>query len=198
LIASRRELWHRTAVVEFGAVHLNGNQDFLVPEFRVLPRLVTLSEYQDFRKETGHGGMLLNDPSSPSDAPALVDLISAMAYAHWAGARLPFSKELIRAAEAGTLRLERDGVVGGEYVLDLHPGTPTTTHYFLRYDMLVPTPLPELPGVIRAELGMVVDDRNPPAIGDPRDLRRVAFRVVFSADHPETYREVSTSPFEAR
>ena len=145
-----------------------------------------MAAFLEFREATGHRGKMANRPDCPPDRPAWVDLDSALRFAQWVGGRFPFSTEVLRAQASGALVLEQDEDIGGEYVLDVGDQR-LTTHAWLSYGSLREKP--------EEALGLAVNAHEPIFVGADGSAH-VIFRVVFSCDHPDTYRELSTAPFD--
>jgi len=187
LVRPREELLRETLEIELGTYELpHDKRRLIVLPFRVLPRFVTLGEFQEFRSSS-----LANRAGDPPGTPAFVDLRSAMAYAHWVGGRLPLAAELLRAEADGALVLQGDGFLGGEYVLDISSGGRPTSHSYLRYGPLQGSPDP-------FALGQVVFDEKTFSVSlDGGTTRRqVAFRILFPAGAPELHRRLSAEPFD--
>jgi serine/threonine protein kinase len=191
LVAPRKVLWQSAVEIDLGTHELlQGRERLLIPTFRILPRQVTVREFEEFRQATGHGGDLANPAEDPPESPACVDLRSAMAYARWAGGRLPFSLELLRAQALGRIELRASPGCNGEFVLDALPRPGPTAHVWLDFR--------EFRGR-RFHLAMVADDGRSSSTASDPDVSSygcVAFRVAFSGDHPDMYREVCRSPFD--
>ncbi len=192
LVAPRKNLVGEALGFELGIHELpQGRERLIVPAYRFLPRFVTLGEVREFRRSTGQSGELANKEGDSPDTPAFVDLKSAMCYAHWVGGRLPVAAEVLRAEEAGAVVLEPDDRVCGEFILDISPGARPTSHAWLRYGSI-----PGAPG--RNHFGALNEqsDSRTTVIRDG-SATYIAFRVVFPADDPETYRLASDAPFDA-
>jgi serine/threonine protein kinase len=158
----------------------------LIAAYRLMPRLVSIGEYRRFQKATGHPGRPGNLLDEPDERPAHVALVDAVAYCAWVGGRLPLSAELLLAREAGLVDLERDTSVGGELVLDLHAGDDLTVGAWLRYADL---------GVPGYGLSMVPTPTGHFRTAEaPQSTKMVGFRLAFSVDRPDTYREIASEP----
>jgi serine/threonine protein kinase len=188
LAAPRKELVREARDVELGMHELpRHHHELVLPAFRILPRHVTLAEFLEFRRSTRHQGDLANFAEDPSDAPAFVDMDSAMRFAAWAGGRLPLQAELLRSEGAGLVELQADELVAGEYVLDILPSRDLNSWLDYR---------PIEGALDRYALSTVMDTKLCFLVSLPASGlgQRVAFRVVYSIDHPQTYRELSVSP----
>jgi serine/threonine protein kinase len=190
LVPRSNDLLRQTLEVELGAYALAPPRErLIVPAYLILPRFVTLGEYREFQRVTGKGGGLANPATSPPDGPAYVDHESAMTYAQWVGARLPFIVEILRAEEVGAITpFDPRGIVGGEYVLDLAPDGRLTSHVWMMYGSAMRTEE-------RFQIGMAQDGIQASTLRDG-SYAFSAFRIVFSADRPDTYRLVSEEPFD--
>jgi hypothetical protein len=113
------------------------------------------------------------------------DLESAMAFAAWAGGRLPFSQELFLAREEGAIELDLDQGPGGEYLLDVAPFETGTKQQYLSY-------------TANGTLKMVIDEGVPTPDAETREgpFGPVGFRLVFPTDTPEIYRALVAEPLE--
>jgi hypothetical protein len=194
LVRPQEDLWREAVPFELGtrALPLDG-KPLLVPAFRLVPRLVTNAEVLTFERSGGHVECFLNRSDARPDTPAFVDLRTAQSYVQRSGGRLPFLAEILRASEEGLLELAPDGDCAGEYVLDVHPQA-ATAHHWLDYGLLMNSAFPSL-------LSLVPDEHLATSAmrfleASSANSRGVAFRVVFSADRPDTYRELSRSPFD--
>lgn len=187
LVARRKEGLSQT--VEIGPGHRIlpvSRERLIVPAFRIMPRHVTIAEFLEFRRATGHQGDLPEDAGLPLDAPACVDLVSAMRYARWVGGRLPLLCELQRAEEAGAFELAADDFVKGELILDIPPRSSSTTHSWMRYGATEATGL----------LALVPDENRRVLFGTAGGLPLISFRVAFSCDHPRAYLATGEHPLE--
>lgn len=166
----------RVAGGSIALLEKRGTQE--VAGFRILDNLVTQDEFQRFEAETSEVHTRAPQTVAMGDAPVQVSYSSAMAYAAWAGGRLPWMAEL-RLARAAGLEFQEPmpGFPDGEYLLD--PFSPD------RLD----------PGWVDYESWTVLHtDRAQFA---QRKAGPPGFRLVFPDADPRTYQRLATSPVHA-
>ncbi|MEM7306226.1 MAG: serine/threonine-protein kinase [Planctomycetota bacterium] len=96
----------------------DGGCDLLVPSVRLLPRLITATEFRAFAQATGRP-LPTSLADSHEDVPAWVSPSDAMEFARWAGGRLPTAWELWVAERRSPGWLPASGPGGnGEWVGD--------------------------------------------------------------------------------
>jgi hypothetical protein len=174
----------RTASIPRSRHALSDGRQLVVPAFRILADLVTVGDFARFCSETEEPSTEFRPDADPS-LPAWVAYDSAMRFAAWRGGRLPTRMELVHAGEAGKVVLPQpsESIGVGEFVLD--PARPW---------------LPD-PGYLvygEARVGMVPDRRTAVKTGTNAGSLSapLAFRIAFSTDAPELYREVARNPFD--
>jgi len=130
----------------------------------------------DFVSETGFEAPGFLESPRPYD-PAAVGYDSAMAFAAWAGGRLPTFLELLCAHEDGVLLLDDPGSPTTEFLLDMADPRPGSRPAYLFHGM--------------RQRGIVEERINS---FRPMGNRPTTFRVAFSCDEPELYLRLSRDP----
>jgi hypothetical protein len=174
----RQECLQRTKPVERGERSFPTGERIHVPKFRILEHLVTNAEFDRFRDATHSNAERPGSDVRPApDASAWVTFTSALAYAQWAGGRLPLWPELALAREHGQISRAADAAITGEFVLDIGPDG----------------------GLLQVSFDA---EENPHFSFAQRDNlmretgRCPGFRLVFAADSPAYYREVAAQPIQ--
>jgi serine/threonine protein kinase len=172
------------AVLVKRSLHPIGSAKALkIPAFRLLPRLVTAAEFRAFARETGYP-LSARELDVPEDASVCTSLAGAMAFATWAGARLPFSQEVLLAEELGSLRLVPEAYATAEYLLDASPND--TQSFYLTYH--------REPGFERMKLVIDPEEALVNSNSTRTHLGGVGLRLVWPADTPDYLHTCASDP----
>jgi hypothetical protein len=160
-----------------------GGLPVCVPGFRIRPHLVTIAEFDEFRRACGLPPIGVQSSRTPTD-PVWVHYDYASAYAAWVGGRLPSRHELKLAVECGAIPMPQPNRgATGEYLLEMLPA-----------DELMPAGVPyrsdDLTGITQASRVVTTVSQ----LESEGELVGAGFRVVFADDDPEHYRRAADSP----
>jgi tRNA A-37 threonylcarbamoyl transferase component Bud32 len=156
---------------------VGGRGRWRIAKTKVLDRLVTIGEFQEYVKETRNPPPEFLESTEHDDAAA-VTFSDAMSYAAWAGGRLPTYSELLLAKNSGALNLAAAPSTSGEFVLDrAHPTEAQQTAGYINYSNLDFRPVGDREIVARPTIGSFI-----------------GFRVAFDSDLPAYYSELARAP----